>query len=768
VAIDSARLAATRDAVQASLSAALDDATIALKLSAKRAARVAEQRELRGDFNVGVRRARRPGMQLAARGSLALDPKTWSIELKEARLGASRGSAALKGAWGGTAPTELRAALEQLDLKALEFFAFDDGAESAKAARRDDRREDRWEMMRLLPAETQLPDADFELQAKRLDAAPLRLQDLRASGRSRDGRLDAATFEARTAAGALSGKLSADLRGKVPQLQANVAATGFDAAEMLAGAGVKASRARTGALEASIDLRGAILGDAIAGSTVKVSAQGLDVALPGLLDARHTLRLNGRAEMSSVQGRLQATASGTLDGHAFDASSSGAELAALLAGSGRLPLEVALKAANSQLELRGTVAKGPEADLDLQLKAQRADQLLALAGLQTDVRGALTAQAHLKLTPPARYALENLDVRLGESAFGGRVLADWSAKRPRIEATLAGPSLYLRDIGIGSGPPEPAAARAKPAARGAAGGADADWLRALRAFDAVAELKIDQFHGEGDLLGNLHAALRLAGGRLRVAPFEIRKESSALHGAGEINAAPAAPEYALEAELANYNLTPLLRALQPGAPGTATLDARLALRGRGLGKPALANLQGEFDVAGYGRDLKSGAVDLIGMNLFRLVLGALDKDADSRINCAVGVFDVANGQMKSRALFIDATRLRIMGNLDVDLQIGALAGALRPRPKNPRLLSVNTPLNIGGRLDAPEVALASTALPGLLIRYSNPYTIFLGALMDTSSAQPDGSADCRAAYGKAGEARPELRGRRPSLLQQLL
>jgi hypothetical protein len=763
VAIDSARLAATRDALHASLAAVFADASIALKLAGKRTATIAEQRVVRSDFDLGIRRTRRPGMQFAARGSLALDRRAWSVELQDARLGASRGSATLKGAWGGAAPIALRAALERLDLKALDFFAIDGAAQSEKPAPAGDR----WEDIRVLPAETRLPDMDFELAVKRLDAAPARFQDLRASGRSRDGQLAEANFEVHANAGALSGKLNADLRGKVPQLQASVKAKDFDAAGILARVGVKASRANTGTLDASIDLRGAILGDAIAGSTLKVSAQGLDVALPGLLDARHTLRLNGRAELSSVQGRLQATASGTLDAYAFDASSSGAELAALLAGSGRLPLEVALKAANSQLELRGTVAKGPEAHLDLQLKAQRADQLLALAGLRTDVRGALTAQAHLKLTPPARYEFADVDVRLGESAFGGRVLADWSAKRPRIEATLAGPILYLRDLGIGSGQPEPAAGRAKPAARGAAGGADADWLRALRTYDAVAELKIDQFHGEGDLLGNLHAALRLADGRLSVAPFEIRKAGSALRGAGEMNAAPSAPDYALHLELAGYDLTPLLRALQPGAPGTATLDARLALRGRGLDKAAIANLQGEFDVAGYGHDLGSGAIGAMGLNIFRMALRTLDRDEGSRINCAVGVFDIDQGLMKSRALFVDTTRLRIMGNLDLELASGALAGALRPHPKNPSLFSINTPVNIGGTITAPHVAIATGALPGLLIRYSNPYTIFLGALMDTSSAQPDGSADCRAAYGKAGEARTEQGERRPGLLKLL-
>jgi hypothetical protein len=577
--------------------------------------------------------------------------------------------------------------------------------------------------------------------------------------------LAGAKFAVRTQAGALSGELNADLRAKVPQLRASLKAKDFDAAGILAHAGLKLARAKAGALAASADLRGASLGEAIPGSTLQVAAQDLDVALPGLLDARHALKLNGRAEASIKLGLLHATASGTLDGHAFDASSSGAELAALLTGGGRVPVEIAFKDADSQLELRGTLAKGPQADLQLRAQANRANELLALVGLRTAARGALAAQAQLKLTPPARYEFASLDVRLGESALGGRVVADWSAKRPKIEATLSGSRLRLRDLGIGAREEaKPAAAPPKAAARKAAG---PDWVDALRRYDATVALKVEQLHAEGELLGSLNAALRLAGGLLRVAPLEIRQANAVLRAAGELNAVPATPEFALQAELVRYDLTPLLRAFQPDAPGTATLDARAALRGRGLGKAAIASLQGEFDAAGYARDLGSGAIAAMGFNIFRMALRTLDRDTGSRINCTVGVFDIEQGMMKSRALFLDTTRLRIMGNLDIELASGALAGALRPHPKNPSLFSVNTPVNIGGTVVAPEVTLATGALPGQLIRYSNPYTIFLGSLLDMRSAQPDGSEDCRAAYAKADAARPELAEQRRGLFRFL-
>jgi len=211
----------------------------------------------------------------------------------------------------------------------------------------------------------------------------------------------------------------------------------------------------------------------------------------------------------------------------------------------------------------------------------------------------------------------------------------------------------------------------------------------------------------------------------------------------------------------------LLRYFELSEQGTATFDARAALRSHGLGAEVISNLSGVFDVASYGSGVGSGSIEQLGVNLLGLVFNVLDRSRQSKINCVVGVFDVDQGVMKSRALFIDTTLLRIIGNLDVDLAAETLNGGLRPNPKNPRLFNVSTPLRISGTFEHPEVSAATSALPELLIRYSNPYTIFLGALMETENAAPDGSADCRAAYAKADAARPELGDRAPGFFRFL-
>ena len=50
--------------------------------------------------------------------------------------------------------------------------------------------------------------------------------------------------------------------------------------------------------------------------------------------------------------------------------------------------------------------------------------------------------------------------------------------------------------------------------------------------------------------------------------------------------------------------------------------------------------------------------------------------------------------------------------------------------------------------------IANSALPEVVVRYDSPYTMLLGMLTETKHSKPDGSDDCRVAYGQAKTARP--------------
>ena len=740
-----AHLVATRDALQGSFEAAIEDARIALKLSSERAAVEADHRVVHSAFDMTVKRPRQRA-HLRAQGALTLKPKTWAVDVKDARLGPTRGSATAKGSWDAKTPMSIHADFARFDVATMDFFDFGRRGKPRKAKR--------WQDVVVLPRGLRLPPMDLQLSAKRVDIEPARANAVRVTVRSRSGRLERSTFALRAKGGTLTGELSADFTGKVPRLDARVTGKSFDAQTLLARLGVKVKRARTQSLEMRYELRGKRLKEIVAASTMKIAAQGLDLAMPGLADARRTLTLRGTVDVASTKGRLSASVSGTLNKHKFSANSRGPELAALIARDERVSVDVTLNVADSTLEAHGTVAASPEADLRVRISGKRLDELLALGGLKTSLASAFSASTQFKLTRKQRYAFDKIDARTGESTITGRVLADLSAARPNFEATLASPSLRLIDIGGGI---------AKEVVRESRGAAlkakEVPWLASLRRYDAKIDLNAKRLFAAGEWLGPVRFKARLKAGRLQISPLEIRSKDGSLvaHGSVVAPRGAADPSFGLIADLKQFNLTPVLRALDPeGKKGTAILDARAVLRSRGLGKTIVENLDGTLDIASYASGVGAGQLDMMGINVLSIAQDTLDPESGSKLNCAVGVFDIGKGLMKSRALFADTTRMRIIGNLDLDLRARTLDGGLRPFPKNPALFRISTPVDISGTFDAPRVSLATTALPELLIRFSNPYTLFLGTLVETRSSKADGSDDCRAAFEKAKFARSEV------------
>jgi uncharacterized protein involved in outer membrane biogenesis len=744
--IDRATLEATRDALKGSFTGAIDDSRVLLRLSSARGVLDSKERSVQSAFELEVTRRGRRGPRISAAGTLGLDPEHWVLDVKRAALGTTRGSLALKGVWKADAPFSLRARFERFDVAALDFFML----ESMQRRRRPVS----WEQRVVLPSGLRLPTVDFDLSSKHLAGVPTGISDLTLEGRTRDGRLETTRYALRTAGGALRGELKADLSGRVPELHGSIAGSDLDLRPLLKLVDVTLDRAFAKRLDAKVVLRGARLKEIVGQSTLEVSAQELSAAIPGMVDAHRRSDFSGRFDARCEKGRLFATANGTLDGQALSLSSRGPELAALIARTDRVPLDIELSLADGSLEAKGTVGRGPQADLELRLAAKRVGRLLTLAGVRSTQGSALAASARLKLTPAARYAFESVDLQLGESHLTGRVVVDASARRPRIDATLAGPTLRLADLGID-------ASAAKDELVGSAQGATQKsdrgaWIALLRRFDGALGVAVDQLVAAGEPVGSLKVRIRIDGGRLRVAPLIIREGESALRAQGEVDVAADEPRYSVQAELKQYDLTPLLRSVDPKAVGSASLDGRMVLRSEGLGDAIVGNLDGTIDIASYAKDVGAGAIGLMGASIFELTLDRLDRAQNKKVNCAVGVFDVKDGQAKSRALFIDTTRLRILGNLDVNLVTATIDGGLRPYPKNPSLFNVSTPVDISGTLEHPKVSIANSALPELVVRYASPYTMLLSMLTQTENAKPDGSDDCRAAYAKAKDARPEI------------
>jgi hypothetical protein len=157
-------------------------------------------------------------------------------------------------------------------------------------------------------------------------------------------------------------------------------------------------------------------------------------------------------------------------------------------------------------------------------------------------------------------------------------------------------------------------------------------------------------------------------------------------------------------------------------------------------------------------------VGLDGREILKFLMGG---DKDVRVRCAATSFDVKGGLMTSRAVVFDTTDTVIYGKGTANLGTEQLDIWLHPYPKDKSILSLRSPINVGGTFGAPHVApdkkaLAQRGALAVALGAINP----LLSLAATYEPGPGEDANCSAVLKEAADPRSDLRGATDAMLKQ--
>jgi AsmA family protein len=99
--------------------------------------------------------------------------------------------------------------------------------------------------------------------------------------------------------------------------------------------------------------------------------------------------------------------------------------------------------------------------------------------------------------------------------------------------------------------------------------------------------------------------------------------------------------------------------------------------------------------------------------------------------------------LNTEALVLDTTDTSIVGEGEINLADETLALTIRPQPKSRSILSLRSPLHVGGTLKQPQIVVDKTALVArggatLLLGLANP----LAALIPLVETGPGKDSDC--------------------------
>ena len=380
----------------------------------------------------------------------------------------------------------------------------------------------------------------------------------------------------------------------------------------------------------------------------------------------------------------------------------------------RIPFELMVAAAHSQLALKGTLNRNlEERDLELKLKVSgdRLDSMNHLLHLSMPPWGPWSAEGIFRLSTNT-YKLDGLNLKIGSSSLQGQGLLDTTLKPSKLTVNLSAPQIQLDDFPMKGwsatqvkDAPVKTTEKNKDTLRKKASDTS-DQLQSilsaqtLRSTNALLSVSVDQVIAGKDRLasGKLEAAL--ANGRAVIGPVSVAMVGGTAKAllTYEPRERDVMTELKIDVDTFDYGV--VARRFKPEADIDGRFNFHVDVHSQSQRlSDVIKHGTGTLDFAVWPKEMKADMVDLWAVNLLVALLPTIDPKNQSKVNCAIGRFTLTDGKLNQRQLVIDTTKVRINGNTDIDLAKETLHMRLQPQAKTAQFLSLATPLEVKGSFD---------------------------------------------------------------------
>jgi uncharacterized protein involved in outer membrane biogenesis len=439
------------------------------------------------------------------------------------------------------------------------------------------------------------------------------------------------------------------------------------------------------------------------------------------------------------------------------------------AGQPPFPLEIDGAAGQTRLKASGTVTDfadldGIEAQFDL--KGQTLGALFPLLGIALPETSPYALSGDLRKRGKL-WEVAGLKGRLGLSDIAGDMRFDKAGQVPHLAGELRSKVMDMDDLGplIGLPPtersakavegvaPPPTIKQVKKRTAGAKvlPGATLDFDR-LRAMNADVKYAADRIRNVRNVpLDRGSVQVKLNNGVLALDPLDLGVGGGKLAGAIRIDATQNPADIRASLDLRNVQLNRLVPKIETMRSSFSRLDGRINLSGRGNSVASwLGGASGDVAaLTGRGR-FSNLLLEFMGLDGAEIIKFLLRGDQNVELRCAAMAFDVNKGVMSSRSMVLDTADTVFYATGQANLATEKLDFVVRPEPKDASILSLRSPLVIGGSFGAPTGGvqagpLAERGLAALVLGALNP----LLALAATIETGPGQDADCKGVLSEA-------------------
>ncbi|RZI79305.1 MAG: AsmA family protein [Rubrivivax sp.] len=492
-------------------------------------------------------------------------------------------------------------------------------------------------------------------------------------------------------------------------------------------------------------------------------SQGADVKLSFDFDAgAGNLPLNYQAQ-------------GTWSRQAFTAKGRAGNVLQLTeSGAPPFPLEIDAQAGRTGLKASGTVARIADFDgvnASVELRGATLGDLFNLIGVSLPQTSPYALKAQLS-KEGERWQVADMQGRLGQSDLSGNLSYDSAPAVPMLSGKIQSRVLDMDDLGpliglpsstkavpattqapaapAGAKPPDPEPVAAPPAGKVLpTAPLDTQRLRAMNADVVYSAASIRHLQAVPLDKGSVH--VKLQDSVLQLDPLSLSLAGGTVQGSVRIDGNPKPAMVQAKLDVRGMQLAKMFPTVERMDTSLGRMSGRLDLRGPGNSVAQwLGNSSGDLQVAMGRGELSNLLLEILGLDGGEVVRFFVQGDRTVQLRCAIADFQVKSGQADVRTLVLDTSDTVIQGEGGINFATESMNLTLRPSPKDRSILSLRSPLKIGGTFGSPsagpdKAALAGRAGLALVLGAINP----LLALAATIETGPGQDADCTTLLSQA-------------------
>ena len=602
---------------------------------------------------------------------------------------------------------------------------FEDGATSEKPA--PNQHQGKFNLnIPIFPKSLDLSDADIQTNIAQLNGAVVAVKDIQFKGRIRHGFMNTSPFSAIIDQNLYEGALLLDMRSLIPNfkvwLNANQINVGRILKQMKLASHLEAHFGNMNIyLESNASLLSELISNAklitvLSHGEIKLkdpnTESGLLVnisegALTAMPNEKVKLKLLGEINHSPIE--INVDTSSTKD---------------LLDVNKEIPVDLYTQVAKSTLHLSGNLSRindDPSVQLKLNVKGQNLSHLNQLISSDLPPWGPWQLNGRFNMSK-ARYAIDDLSLQIGDSQLEGRGQFKTTSTPPEGELFLRAKSIQLNDFDTSKWKSEKNIPSKKVTSN-----QDKKTLshkveellspRMMNKAKIHLEVLVDQVRSGNDKLGQGQFNFDLDKGIASIGPAYVETDGGKALWSLKYHPTDKNIAMDLHVDIDHFDYGVIARRVKPDADIKGLFNLKMDISSKA---PHLADLMnygnGNLDLVIWPENQKSGVLDLWAVNILTGLLPVIDPAAESKINCAIGKFNLKDGALSQKQLQIDTSRMRVNGVLMADFKSEQVFAKLRPQAKEVQFLSLSTPVQVTGTFSNYNIGLSAGDIAETLVR----------------------------------------------------